>query len=69
MQQRHLADRLGGEMSLLFAVIWKLLAVPEARETYISLSRAAVKFLPVKHRAGLIKELDRINHIESPSKA
>ncbi len=46
-----------GDVATVRRHLTALKRVPEAREAYVSLSRAAVKFLPAKNRAALKKEL------------
>ncbi len=46
-----------GDVATVRRHLAALKKVPEAREAYVSLSRAAVKFLPAKNRAALKKEL------------
>lgn len=58
-----------GDVATVRSHLEALTSVPEARATYISLSRAVVKFVPVKHKAGLIKELKRANQDKTSSKA
>lgn len=46
-----------GDVSTVRRHLTALRKVPQARAVYVSLARAAVMFLPVKHRAALAKEL------------
>ena len=57
-----------GDVATVRRHLTALRRVPEAREVYSGLSQAAVKFLPVKHRAGLAKELNRTDRDKSTSK-
>jgi predicted short-subunit dehydrogenase-like oxidoreductase (DUF2520 family) len=47
-----------GDVATVRTHLTALGRVPEARDAYLALARAAVKFLPVKHRAGLRRQLN-----------
>jgi len=57
-----------GDVATVRRHLTALQRAPEARAVYISLSRAAVKFLPVKHKTGLATALNRANQDEGASK-
>jgi predicted short-subunit dehydrogenase-like oxidoreductase (DUF2520 family) len=50
-----------GDVATISRHLTALRKTPQAREVYVGLSRAALEFLPVKHRAGLERELNQID--------
>ena len=58
-----------GDVATVRRHLAQLQAVPEAREAYLGLARAAVRFLPVKNRAKLQKELYKTEQKKKASKS
>jgi predicted short-subunit dehydrogenase-like oxidoreductase (DUF2520 family) len=57
-----------GDVATIRRHLAALREVPQAREVYVSLARAAVKILPMKNRAGVAKELNRVDTDEALAK-
>ena len=53
-----------GDVATVQKHLEQLKAVPEAREVYVVLAKAAVKNLPVKNRSALEQELNKLPHQE-----
>ncbi len=57
-----------GDVATVRRHLTALKQAPQAREVYVSLSRAAIEFLPVKNRAAIARELKEINQQRGPER-